>query len=140
VVSVRQSAPGEFAYRDVSQDAAESLPTLRPKEQVAFLHQEIDPLIGVELATECQRGLHGLSPRLRATLDRLLAGDTEKLIAAGLGLRAATVSKYAGKIYRHFGVNSPAELVAYFIASACGCAAGQSAPSRNKRSERRHTP
>ena len=56
-----------------------------------------------------------LSPRMRQTLERLLAGDSEKEIAARLGLSRHTVHVYVKTLYRRFGVNSRGELLARFV-------------------------
>lgn len=106
---------GTYSFLDVSQDLADTRPTERTKHQLSLFHRSIDPMIGTELATERQRGMHGLTPQLRATLERFLAGDSEKRIAVRLGLRQPTVHEYIGKLYRHFGVRSRPELMAYFI-------------------------
>ena len=57
----------------------------------------------------------GLSPRMRQTLERLLAGDSEKEIAARLGLSRHTVHVYVKSLYRRFDVCSRGELFARFI-------------------------
>jgi DNA-binding NarL/FixJ family response regulator len=59
--------------------------------------------------------MYGLSPRLRSTLELLLDGLSENKIALKLEVRPATVHEYVGKIYRHFHVQSRAELMAYFL-------------------------
>jgi DNA-binding NarL/FixJ family response regulator len=56
-----------------------------------------------------------LSPRLRQTLSGLLAGNSEKQVAATLGLSKHTVHLYVTAIYRHFGVNSRGELLALLL-------------------------
>jgi DNA-binding CsgD family transcriptional regulator len=57
----------------------------------------------------------GLSPRHRQTLQRLLAGDSEKQIAAHLGVSPHTVHVYVKALYRRFDVSSRGELLARFI-------------------------
>ncbi len=107
---------GVISFLDVSQDLADTQrPTGRTKRQLALLHRLISPLVGMDLATESHRCLYGLSPQLRVTLTRMLAGDTEKTIAVRLGLSRVTIHEYVGKIYRHFGVRLRGELMAYFI-------------------------
>jgi DNA-binding NtrC family response regulator len=64
------------------------------------------PMGGVTLPPE------GLSPRMRQTLEHLLAGASEKEVAVQLGLSSHTVHDYVKKLYRHFGVSSRAELLA----------------------------
>ena len=56
-----------------------------------------------------------LSPRMRQTLERLLAGDSEKQIAARLGLSRHTVHVYVKSLYQRFDVNSRGELFAKFV-------------------------
>lgn len=53
-----------------------------------------------------------LPPRLRATLDWLLKGASEKEIAAELGLSTHTVHQYVKALYRVFGVTSRPQLMA----------------------------
>jgi DNA-binding CsgD family transcriptional regulator len=57
----------------------------------------------------------GLSPRHLQTLQRLLAGDSEKEIAAYLGVSPHTVHVYVKGLYRHFNVASRGELTARFV-------------------------
>jgi DNA-binding CsgD family transcriptional regulator len=66
-----------------------------------------DPLPAVSLA--------GLSNRQRQTLERLLAGDSEKQIAAALAVSPNTVHVYVKALYRHFAVSSRGELLARFV-------------------------
>jgi len=56
-----------------------------------------------------------LSPRIRETLCRLLAGDGEKEIGRNLKISQHTVHVYIKAIYRHYHVNSKGELMARFI-------------------------
>ena len=56
-----------------------------------------------------------LSPRMRQTLERLLAGDSEKEIAARLGVSRHTVHVYVKTLYRKFDVCSRGELLARFV-------------------------
>jgi DNA-binding CsgD family transcriptional regulator len=55
------------------------------------------------------------SPRVRQTLARLLAGDSEKQVAAHLRLSPHTVHVYVKRLYRHYDVCSRGELLARFI-------------------------
>jgi DNA-binding NarL/FixJ family response regulator len=45
----------------------------------------------------------------------LLQGDSEKQVAARLGLRQATTHEYVTTLYRHFRVQSRAQLMAHAI-------------------------
>lgn len=53
-----------------------------------------------------------LRPRLKRTLEHLLAGQSEKQVARTLGLTRDTVHQYVKEIYKHFDVSSRAELLA----------------------------
>lgn len=57
-----------------------------------------------------------LPPRLRQTLDLLLAGDAEKRIALKLGLKQSSIHSYVKVLYKRFDVSSRAELLAKFVA------------------------
>jgi DNA-binding CsgD family transcriptional regulator len=59
--------------------------------------------------------LPSLSPRMRQTLERLLAGDSEKQIASRLGLSRHTVHVYVKAVYKGFAVSSRGELLAKFV-------------------------
>jgi DNA-binding CsgD family transcriptional regulator len=56
-----------------------------------------------------------LSPRQQQTLGHLLAGASEKQIAAKLSRSQHTVHSYVKAIYRNFGVSSRGELLALFV-------------------------
>ena len=58
---------------------------------------------------------HYLPPRVRQTLDRILAGDSEKQIALRLGISRHTVHVYIKTLYRRYAVSSRGELVARVI-------------------------
>jgi DNA-binding NarL/FixJ family response regulator len=80
-----------------------------------LLHDEIAPLVGVQLTTEEHLSRDGLSKRLRETLSLLLEGNSEKQVASELKLATRTVHDYVAMLYQHFNVSSRAELLAYFI-------------------------
>ena len=79
------------------------------------LQRELAPHLGRGLWLTHQPNRAGLSPRLLATLDCLLDGDSEKQAAARLRVPAATVHDRVKRLYRHFGVDSRPELLAYFL-------------------------
>ncbi len=58
-----------------------------------------------------------LPPRVRQTLGRLLAGDSEKQIAAKMGLSPHTVHCYIKALYRSYEVSSRGELLSRFVTS-----------------------
>ena len=65
------------------------------------------------------RGGH-LSPRERETLALLLAGLSDKEIAARLGISRHTVNEYTKSIYGRFGVHSRGSLLAHLLRRGAG--------------------
>jgi len=88
-----------------------------PREQrlLNFFHAELGPLIGRALVSSTEPSPVKLSPRLRQTLAYLLGGDSEKQVADHLGLSHDTTHQYVTALYRHFGVGSRAQLMAYVL-------------------------
>ena len=85
----------------------------RKRQMVAAFCQ----MLGAEYSCPPGRAIPGLAPRHRQTLEGLLAGDSEKQIAARLGVSRNTVHVYVTALYRHFDVNSRGELLARFLKS-----------------------
>ncbi len=56
-----------------------------------------------------------LSPRQRITLNLLLEGQSRKEIADQLGISINTVAGYVKDVYKHFHVQSHAELMGRFL-------------------------
>ncbi len=108
-------ATGSVVMLTTNQDASDLAPSPRAAAMLSLVTRQIAPLVGSVLTTQRQRGRSGLSPRMNQTLDRLLAGDSEKEIATCLRLGRTTVHDYVGSLYKHFGVRSRGELMAYFL-------------------------
>jgi DNA-binding CsgD family transcriptional regulator len=87
----------------------------REQRLLNFLHGELGPLIGRALVSAAEPSPERLSPRLRQTLACLVEGDSEKQVAARLDLSHATAHQYVTALYRHFGVQSRAQLLAHII-------------------------
>jgi len=87
-----------FGVRSRAQLLARALQQLRP--------EYLDVLLSAT-----QSGPALLSPRLQATLLCLLEGDSEKDVAARLGLSPTTVHQYVSALYRRFRVASRAQLL-----------------------------
>lgn len=85
-----------------------------PVQRKRRLVAELCRLLGEELGQPGPRG-NGLAPRVRQTLERLLAGDSEKQIASRLGVSPHTVHVYVKSLYRHYDVCSRGELLARFV-------------------------
>lgn len=82
---------------------------------IDLMHGELAPHLGRSLLLTTQPNLRGLTPRLREVLDCLLNGDSEKQAAVKMRIRPTTVHDHVKRLYWHFGVNSRAELLAYFL-------------------------
>jgi DNA-binding CsgD family transcriptional regulator len=88
-----------------------------PRDRVLLreVHTAIVPLVGGPLARPGEPSPADLAPRVRQVLRCLLEGDGDKQIAARLGLTRHTVNQYAKAIFRYFGVDSRAELLARWV-------------------------
>lgn len=92
----------------------------RQKAVVAEAVALITPLIGGSLAGFSDPAPSALPPRCRQVLRCLLEGDADKQIAARLGLSQFTVNEYTKRIFRHFGVNTRAEVLARWVKRGWG--------------------
>jgi DNA-binding CsgD family transcriptional regulator len=117
VVSLRQIAlgPDHYCGLTMMRSLGEPRFTGRDKLFLATLHGELAPMVGRQLAAAHEPSAMQLSPRLRQVLKCLLEGDSEKQAAARLHLQPQTVSQYVKAVYRHFRVNSRAELLARWV-------------------------
>ena len=75
----------------------------------------IVPLIGGPLAGFTEPSPADLAERPRQVLECLLEGDSDKQIAARLGISRFTVNQYTKTVYRHFQVQGRAELLARWV-------------------------
>jgi len=82
----------------------------REQRLLKLFHIELGRLIGGPLASGLSTE-QALSPRLRQTLSCLVDGDSEKQVAARMGLSRTTVHQYVTMLYRRYGVQSRAELI-----------------------------
>ena len=106
---------GNLVTLHLAQHTSDRPPNQHAKSITMLIARQLAPLVGVTLATRRQRGRHGLTRRLRQTLDALLEGQSEKQVASNMGISNPTVHEYVSAIYRHFGVASRGELMAYFL-------------------------
>lgn len=94
-------------------DAADRNFSERELAVLKLFHEELGRLIGpVLVAADDAHSPTRLPPRVRQTLRYLLEGDSEKQIAARMGLSRPTVHQYVTALYRHYRVSSRAELFA----------------------------
>lgn len=87
----------------------------RERAMFGLLAESIGTRVGKRLATQRHKGRHHLSPREQMTLDALVAGDSEKQIAARLGISINTVHDYVKSLHRQFEVHSRGELLSYLV-------------------------
>jgi DNA-binding CsgD family transcriptional regulator len=87
----------------------------RAQQIVELFHCELAPYLATDLAPLQCDPVSSLSPRLRDVLGGLLEGNSEQQIADRLGLTRNTTHQYVKAVYRRFGVNARAELMAAFI-------------------------
>jgi len=87
----------------------------RSVERKRRMIAEFCRLIGAQFSPPPPDLTAGLSPRHVQTLQRLLAGDSEKQIALRLGVSPHTVHVYVKGLHRHFDVSSRGELLALFV-------------------------
>jgi DNA-binding CsgD family transcriptional regulator len=89
--------------------------TAREQRLLHLFHAELGQLIGGPLVGATDPPLDPLPRRLQQTLACLLEGDSEKQVAARLGLSHATVHQYVTALYRRFGVQSRGQLMSYVL-------------------------
>jgi DNA-binding CsgD family transcriptional regulator len=94
--------------------------TARETALVNELQLTVAAQVGGPLARFTEPCPTALPPRARQVLGCLLEGDSDKHIALRLGLRPATVNEYTKRIYRHFGMNGRAELLARWVRRGWG--------------------
>ncbi|HWL10589.1 MAG TPA: helix-turn-helix transcriptional regulator [Planctomicrobium sp.] len=82
---------------------------------VEYLHSQTALLVGGPLAQFHEPSPSELAPRVRQVLRCILEGDSDKQIAFRLELSHHTVNQYVKTIFRHFHVNSRAELMARWL-------------------------
>lgn len=109
------SEAGAISVLVLHRGASERKFSPRELRLLNFVHEEVGRLIGHALVSVTEPTAEKLSPRLRQTLACLLDGDSEKQVAARLGLSAATTHEYVTALYRHFGVHSRAQLLAHAL-------------------------
>jgi DNA-binding CsgD family transcriptional regulator len=101
-----QRALGDRPFRD------------RETTLLRLAHSALAPLIGTALASVSEPCLADLTPRQRQVLACLLEGDSEKQVAARLGVGLATVHTHVKALYRHYRARGRAELLAWFVRRA----------------------
>jgi len=107
--------PGHFMFVSLNQFENEPAIQSRQRQLLRLTHDAIMPFVGKRLALEGQPSMHGLTPRRREALEWLLDGLSESELARKMHISPTTAHQYVGELYQHFGVNSRAQLMAYFV-------------------------
>jgi DNA-binding CsgD family transcriptional regulator len=111
----QMSADGAIVVLALHRAAGERGFSAREQRLASFFFAELGRLVGTSLVSAAEPGPDKLSPRLRQTLAYLVEGDSEKQVAARLGLSRATTHQYVTALYRHFKVRSRGQLLAHII-------------------------
>ena len=89
--------------------------SMRERSILDALHSGLDRMYRSEESTHRLNRATELPPRLRQTLECLLAGHTERQVALKLSLSVHTVHDYVKALYTHFGVSSRSELLSKWM-------------------------
>jgi DNA-binding CsgD family transcriptional regulator len=76
---------------------------------------ELCKLVGAHVSGGVAGDAVGISPRMRQTLEHLVAGDSERQVALKLKISQHTVHVYVKQLYKRFGASSRGELLAKFV-------------------------
>jgi DNA-binding NarL/FixJ family response regulator len=79
---------------------------------VRLFHIELGRLWKQDLLRQARDPSMKLPPRLKQTLDALVAGRSEKEIASNLSLSRHTIHNYVKALHQRFAVSSRGELLA----------------------------
>lgn len=101
VIATREAGRRDFKARD--------------KALLAEVQGVMVPLIGRGLSQFTEPAPSALPLRAQQVLRCLLEGDGDKQVAQRLGISRFTVNVYTKQIFRHFGVQSRAELLARWV-------------------------
>ncbi len=112
VISMRRLPTGAISMISLIRGSDDSALDERHARIVQLLHDEIDSRVGTDLATFDTVSAETLPPRLREVLLCLLEGESEKQVAAHLGLSRHTVHQHVKRLHRIFRVASRGELLA----------------------------
>lgn len=108
-----EGSPAPLQVMVLHRSAARGKYTRRDQRLVHLFHHEMGTLLGRQLAMRgtTRAGDPVLPFRLQQVLTCLLQGDSEKQIAARLGISPHTVNRHVQRLYREFGVHSRAQLL-----------------------------
>jgi hypothetical protein len=111
-VQLPETSPVATQVIVLHRSAADGRYPQRAKRLVHVFHKELIPLLGRQLTLPgAPHEKPALPFQLQQVLRYLLCGDSEKQVAARLGLSPHTVNRHVQRLYRRFDVHSRAELM-----------------------------
>lgn len=111
-VSLPETSPRATQVIVLHRSAADGPYPQRAKRLVRLCHEELIPLLGRQLTLPGAPDDESALPfQLQHVLRYLLCGDSEKQIAARMGLSPHTVNRHVQRLYRRFDVHSRGELM-----------------------------
>ena len=111
-VQLPESSPPATQVIVLHRSAADGRYPERARRLVHLFHEELIPLLGRQLTLPRSHPGEPILPcQLQQVLRCLLCGDSEKQVAARLGLSRHTVNRHVQRLYRWFGVHSRGELM-----------------------------
>jgi len=113
--SIPGTSADEVSGVVLNRNAARRDFSARDRTLVREAHSALAPLIGGPLARFSDPTPSDLTPRAQDVLQCLLEGDGDKQIAARLNLSTHTVNQYVKLLFRHFHVQSRAQLLARWV-------------------------
>lgn len=114
VVSLHRSSERAYTMAICCYRSQKDPARFTPRDRILLhtLHASLDWIYRAEESSQRVNLASALSPRLRQTLERLLAGETERQVSRKMNISVHTVHDYVKMLYTHFGVSSRSELVA----------------------------
>jgi DNA-binding CsgD family transcriptional regulator len=113
-------APDDYNVLWLQRPIGERDFTGRQRAITAEVMAMVAPLLGGPLARFSEPSPAALPHRVRQVLKCLLEGEGDKQAAVRLKLSRYTVNEYTKQIYRHFGVQGRAELLARWVKRGWG--------------------
>lgn len=115
ILSARKTLSGQLSAVVIFRHFDAPLFTERESRMAHIILSELAWLHEISWPNYPRHEVSTLSPRERSVLTSLLQGRSRKEIADDFGISIHTVSGYVKEVYRHFNVNSHAELFHRFV-------------------------
>ena len=106
--------PGAHMVFSINREAGARRFDGRERAFLRLFIKEVNDLAGTSLSIDEDGPFAGMTARARQILEALSQGDSEKQIAARLGVSRHTVHDYVKGLYRRFKISSRGELLAFY--------------------------